>query len=248
MKHLQFIARFVMIEQGSGYADLSDRKIEEFINDYKQKDGIGNDSFENEPVAISTLKNLKTFYEIFKDDPMLDGNSAIKELSIEYFIISTYMLVRHLRQYYVLDDSTKTIIREFVYYFHERWKTYDESTDNDLLTFSNRRQQGENDIEVRDRILRQVFFEYLKENEIELIEKDEKRAFSELERIIIYRTGKGLCQECLREGKPEKEARVGWSNYQADHVLPHSKGGQTILENGELLCSYHNQSKGATVQ
>jgi 5-methylcytosine-specific restriction endonuclease McrA len=248
MKHLQFMARFVMIEQGSGYADLSDRKIEEFINDYKQKDGIGNDSFENEPVAISTLKNLKTFYEIFKDDPMLDGNSAIKELSIEYFIISTYMLVRHLRQYYVLDDSTKTIIREFVYYFHERWKTYDESTDNDLLTFSNRRQQGENDIEVRDRILRQVFFEYLKENEIELIEKDEKRAFSELERIIIYRTGKGLCQECLREGKPEKEARVGWSNYQADHVLPHSKGGQTILENGELLCSYHNQSKGATVQ
>lgn len=248
MKHLQFMARFVMIEQGSGYADLSDRKIEEFINNYKQKDGIGNDSFENEPVAICTLKNLKTFYEIFKDDPMLDGNSAIKELSIEYFIISIYMLVRHLRQYYVLDDSTKNTIREFVYYFHERWKTYDESTDNDLLTFSNRRQQGENDIEVRDRILRQVFFEYLKENAIELIEKDEKRAFSELERIIIYRNGKGLCQACLREGKPEKEARVGWSNYQADHVLPHSKGGQTILENGELLCSYHNQSKGAKAQ
>ncbi len=248
MKHLQFMARFVMIEQGSGYADLSDRKIEEFINNYKQKDGIGNDAFENEPVAISTLKNLKTFYEIFKDDPMLDGGSAIKELSIEYFIISTYMLVRHLRQYYVLDDSTKNTIRDFVYYFHERWKTYDESTDNDLLTFSNRRQQGENDIEVRDRILRQVFFEYTKEKGIELIEKDEKRAFSELERIIIYRNGKGLCQECLREGKPEKEARVGWSNYQADHVLPHSKGGQTILENGELLCSYHNQAKGAKVQ
>jgi len=247
MKHLQFMARFVMIEQGLGYADLSDRKIEDFINKYKQKDGIGNNSFENEPVAISTLKNLKTFYEIFKDDPMLDGNSAIKELSIEYFIISIYMLVRHLRQYYVLDDSTKNTIREFVYYFHERWKSYDESTDNDLLTFSNRRQQGENDIEVRDRILRQVFFEYLKEKGIELIEKDEKRAFSELERIIIYRKGKGLCQECLREGKPEKEARVSWSNYQADHVLPHSKGGQTILENGELLCSYHNQSKGAKV-
>jgi hypothetical protein len=31
---------------------------------------------------------------------------------------------------------------------------------------------------------------------------------------------------------------------QADHVLPHSKGGKTIIENGELLCSYHNLSKG----
>jgi hypothetical protein len=56
--------------------------------------------------------------------------------------------------------------------------------------------------------MRQIFFEYLKKNGIEIIEKDEQRAFTELERIIIYRKGKGMCQECLREGKPEKEARV----------------------------------------
>lgn len=99
-------------------------------------------------------------------------------------------------------------------------------------------------MEERDRIMRQIFFEYLKKNDIEINEKDEKRAFSELERILIYRKGKGLCQQCLREGKPEKEAKVSWSDYQADHVLPHSKGGKTIIENGELLCSYHNQSKG----
>jgi 5-methylcytosine-specific restriction endonuclease McrA len=95
--------------------------------------------------------------------------------------------------------------------------------------------------------MRQIFFEYLRDNNFDLKEKDENRAFSELQRIIIYRKGKGLCQECLREGKPEKEARVSWSNYQADHVFPHAKGGQTILENGELLCAHHNQSKGAKV-
>lgn len=33
MKHLQFMARFLMVEHGNGYADLSDRKIEDFIND-----------------------------------------------------------------------------------------------------------------------------------------------------------------------------------------------------------------------
>ena len=42
MKHLQFMARFIMVERGDGYADLSDRKIEEFINSAKQEDGIGN--------------------------------------------------------------------------------------------------------------------------------------------------------------------------------------------------------------
>ena len=247
MKHLQFMARFLMIEQGGGYADLSDRKIQEFINNAKEKDGIGNLTFENTPEANATLQTVKLFYEIFKDDPMLDSQNGIKELSVEYFIISIYLLIRHLRLYYVIDDEIKKTIREFIYDFHTRWKTYDESSDTDLLSFSNRRQQGENDIESRDIILRQIFFAYLKKHNISLIEKDEKRAFTEIERIIIYRKGKGFCQQCLRDGKPENEAKVSWSNYQADHVLPHAKGGRTILDNGELLCSYHNQSKGTKI-
>lgn len=247
MKHLQFMARFLMIEQGGGYADLSDRKIQEFINNAKEEDGIGNLTFENTPEANAALQTVKLFYEIFKDDPMLDSQNGIKELSVEYFIISIYLLIRHLRLYYVIDEEIKKTIREFIYDFHTRWKTYDESSDTDLLSFSNRRQQGENDIESRDIILRQIFFAYLKKQNIEILEKDEKRAFTELERIIIYRKGKGFCQQCLRDGKPENEAKVSWSNYQADHVLPHAKGGRTILDNGELLCSYHNQSKGAKI-
>jgi hypothetical protein len=245
MKHLQFMARFVLIELGNGYADLSDRKIEEFINSAKTDKGIGDYSYEKTPAAQEVLKNLRTFYDIFKDDPILDENNGIKELSVEYFIISSYSLVRHLRRHYVFDDTMKATLRDFIYSFFQRWKTYDESVDNDLLSFSNHRQQGENDLEIRDRIMRQIFFQYLKDNGLEIIEKDENRAFSELARIIIYRRDKGFCQQCLREGKPENEAKVSWSKYQADHVLPHSKGGKTDIENGELLCAYHNQSKGA---
>lgn len=247
MKHLQFMARFVMIEMGDGYADLSDKKIEAFINNAKKEDGIGDYSYENEHAAKEVLKILRTFYDIFKDDPILDEHNGIKELSVEYFIISTYLLIRHVHKYYVVDDALKTTIRNFVYHVHKRWKTYDESTDTDMLSFSNHRQQGENDLEIRDRIMRQLFFEYLKENSIEIKEKDKNRAFSELQRIIIYRRHKGLCQQCLREGKSENEAKVSWSQYQADHVIPHAKGGQTVVENGELLCAYHNKSKGAKV-
>jgi 5-methylcytosine-specific restriction endonuclease McrA len=247
MKHLQLMARFMLIERNNGYADLSDRKIEEFINDSKQDDGIDNLTYEKNSDAVSTLKTLNIFYSIFKEDPMLDTTSGIKELSVEYFIISIYVLIRHLHKHYVIDDATKKIIREFFYVFHTRWKTYDESTDTDLLAFSNRRQQGEKDLEARDIVLRHVFFEHLKDNDHEIIEKDGKRAFTELERIIIYRKGKGFCQQCLREQKFESEAKVSWSDYQADHVIPHAKGGKTTLDNGELLCSYHNQSKGASI-
>lgn len=247
MKHLQFMARFLLIEKANGYTDLSDKKITEFINEYKTQDGIGNYSFENEKTGIKVKTNLNTFYSIFKDDSILDENNGIKEFSTEYFIISIYMLVRHLRMHYALDDSIKENVKDFVYDFYKRWKTYDEGTDNDLLTFSNRRQQGETDLEVRDMILRQIFFKYVSDNNIDLKEKDTNRAFSELQRILIYREGKGLCQQCLREGVPEKEARVSWSKYQADHVLPHSKGGETIISNGELLCATHNLSKGNRV-
>lgn len=244
MKHLQFMARFLLIENANGYTDLSDKKIAEFIDNEKINEGIGNYSFENKPIAQNVIKNLKLFYKIFENDPMFDENNGIKEFSVEYFIISIYMLVRHIRENYVINEEVQTIIREFVYSFHQRWKTYDETADTDLLTFTNRRQQGEHDLETRDIILRQIFFQYLKNNNFELIEIDNNRAFSELERIIIYRKGKGFCQQCLREGKPENESKVSWSNYQADHVLPHSKGGKTIIENGELLCTYHNLSKG----
>ena len=247
MKHLQFMARFLLIEKANGYTDLSDKKITEFVNENKTQDGIGNYSFENEKTGIKVKTNLNTFYSIFKDDSILDENNGIKEFSIEYFIISIYMLVRHLRMHYALDDSIKVHIKNFVYAFYKRWKTYDEGTDTDLLTFSNRRQQGETDLEVRDMILRQIFFKYVSDNNIDLKEKDTNRAFSELQRILIYREGKGLCQQCLREDVPEKEARVSWSKYQADHVLPHSKGGETIISNGELLCATHNLSKGNRV-
>jgi hypothetical protein len=247
MKHLQFMARFTMIEKEGGYADLSDKKIEAFINDARTENGIGNYSFENSSEAIEVLKNLKTFYEVFKSDPILDEKNGIKELSVEYLIVSSYLLISHLRKYYVIDEKMKEAIRNFIYYFHNRWKTYDDATDSDMLSFSNRRQQGENDLQIRDIIMRQLFFEYLNTNNLEIKEKDEKRAFSELERIQIYRRDKGICQECKREGKPEKETQVSWSEYQADHVFPHSKGGKTTLANGELLCRYHNQSKGAKV-
>lgn len=250
MKHLQFMARFIMMEKSmmkkdGGYTDLHDRNVDDLINDYKREDGIGDYSFEKTPEAMATLKTLKFFYEIFKDDPMPDSQSGIKELSVEYFILSVYLLVRHLHTYYVLDESTKTIIREFVYDFHARWKQHDDSTDTDfdLLTFSDSRQHGPKELETRDIILRHLFFKYLLDKNKETISKDSERPFSELERIKLYRDGKGMCRECLTQGKPENEAKISWSNYQADHIIPYAKGGKTVLENAALLCRYHNQSK-----
>jgi 5-methylcytosine-specific restriction endonuclease McrA len=53
---------------------------------------------------------------------------------------------------------------------------------------------------------------------------------------------------CLEDGLPEEEAKIAWSDYEADHIVPHAKGGQTNLDNAQLLCSTHNKQKGADIR
>lgn len=50
----------------------------------------------------------------------------------------------------------------------------------------------------------------------------------------------------MQEEKNEKEATVGWNEYEADHIIPHTKGGPTAIFNGQVLCRYHNSRKGSS--
>jgi 5-methylcytosine-specific restriction endonuclease McrA len=187
---------------------------------------------------------LRLYHELFKTDPMLMNGGTIRELSREYFMLSFFGLLRHLRELYVINEEVKKQVRGFFDAFYARWR---ETTvdDRDMTQFSDSRQQSLNDQRERDLVIRQLFFEYLKQRNFDLIAKDTERAFNEAERIAIYRAGKALCVVCKAEGNPDTEAIVPWNEYEADHVIPHSKGGQTSLENAQLLCRYHNRTKGA---
>ena len=191
------------------------------------------------------LATLNAFYGVFRNDPSLEnGRGTIKELKIEYFIVSMYLLLRHLRKLYVFGIAEKDVFRAFLIDFHKRWRDRHEK-DNDILVFSDNRQHSSAEVATRDMILRQLFFEYVREKSHGMLTKDERRAFNESERISIYRRDEGLCQMCLQEGKAPVEARVPWRTYEADHVIPHSKGGATDIKNAQVLCAYHNSKKGA---
>jgi hypothetical protein len=245
MQHLAILTRFLLLEEANGPANIQDKDVMGYIDKYQDPDGIGDLSFETLSQAKGVLQNLNAFYEVFKDDTMLDdGNGAIKELCIEYFIISVYLLLRHLVTHYVWGKAEKKLFHDFVIAFHQRWKKKSED-DREVMPFSDSRQQTINEVEVRHRIIRQLFFEFAKEKSAKIIVKDTKRAFSEADRILIYRRDNGLCQVCVKEGTPEPDCRVPWSEYEADHVLPHSKGGQSEVPNGQLLCKTHNRKLGA---
>jgi len=245
MQHLALLSRLLILEESDGLADVRETDVMKFIDSHQVPDGIGNLAYEKQAQAKDTLHNTRVFYDVFATDPMLDGE-GLKELRVEYFIISIYLLLRHLRRYYVFDAAERELFRKFVIDFHERWRAL-RGEDSDILIFAESRQHNETDIRIRHQILRQLFFDYASEQGHDVLTKDERRVFNEAERIFVYRMDEGLCQVCLEEGKSEIEARVPWREYDADHVVPHAKGGPTDVTNAQVLCRYHNKQKGASV-
>lgn len=97
---------------------------------------------------------------------------------------------------------------------------------------------GEDRVKTRLRVMEENFIK--KYPDLELL--DPNREFNRFEKVVIYRRDKGICQwsGC---GK-----KVTWSEYEADHVYPWSKGGKTTVENGQVLCSTHNKKKSSSVK
>ncbi len=243
MQHLALLGRLLLVQIAGGPTDIRDSSLSELVDSTQTPDGIDDETYEDDVDAKEVLKTLKLFCEVFKDDPAVDDESGLKEFRIEYFIVSCVMLLDHLRKYYAVRPQHHSAIRQFFYSFYARWDEHKEE-DRDIILFSDSRQQDRSNLEIRDRVIRQLFFDHLKTNNVELKTLDSKRLFDEGERIRIYRRDEGRCQQCLKLGRTPEEATVSWSDYQADHILPWVKGGATVPWNGQVLCKLHNASKG----
>jgi hypothetical protein len=67
--------------------------------------------------------------------------------------------------------------------------------------------------------------------------KDQHRLFSPEQRRILWNTAdERVCDVC--------GCTLSWEDFHADHIKPHSSGGQTSLSNAALLCVEHNLKKG----
>ena len=62
------------------------------------------------------------------------------------------------------------------------------------------------------------------------------RIFNDSQRTKIYLRDEATCQLC--------GTFVTIGNYDCDHIIPYSLGGETTLENGQCTCKTCNRSKG----
>lgn len=64
-----------------------------------------------------------------------------------------------------------------------------------------------------------------------------RRAFNRIERTAIYVGANGKCAMCGAELGPD---------WEADHFIPFTQGGETDVANGQALCRACNRRKGST--
>lgn len=69
-----------------------------------------------------------------------------------------------------------------------------------------------------------------------------QRQFDKKTAMAVYEEQGHKCPRCQLEGR-EKE--YDFSEMEADHIEPWSKGGKTVKGNCQMLCKHHNGSKGA---
>lgn len=250
MQNLALLGRFLLLELANGPTGINDAAVATLISDTESIDGIGNNSYENKTAAKETLRTLKRLHEVFRNDHRLHNKYGVMAFSNEYFTISCFLLMRHVTRSYAYSSRVRHGFREFVYDFFQRTKEAKAGEGNPWL-FTENDQLNQGAIARRDQIIRQEFFAFLSEHHPEalkaMVAKDKRRNFKPCERITIYFRDKGLCQQCLADGKIDEDSQVKWNDFEADHVIPHSKGGPTEPWNGQVLCRTHNRQKGATV-
>lgn len=242
LQHLALVARFLLIEIADGPTRVTRKELTKLF-DCEHEGFTIRESEEDyrERSAVRRLKSmLDTLVAIYVGDPFQDDDGKIKFLSKEYFIISLYTLIRELEfGDYNFSAKHYDAVREFTHHWYKRL-TQENDDDQQILRFKEARQQNREAVNKRHYIIEDEFWK----TDPQVVETDSQRLFSRADRIQLFVEGDRVCPHCVDEGQSEEEARVSWSDWDADHVEPFAEGGNTELENARILCTRHNRARG----
>jgi hypothetical protein len=207
-----------------GVRDISPQPLYDFFDTHKQLDDTDN--------VAKTVKRILDYL----DNTFLDQTPEIDKNT---WVIDLFLLVLYLKNKFVMsgvEEKISKFLKEFWMKVMQAKRA--NSGQQNLLDFvlaSASATTGQSSIEKRHRIIMEEFFSA----NSDLVMLDPKREFDRFEKVAIFRKSNGICQSCGKE--------VSWEEYEADHIFPYSRGGETKIENGQVLCKSCNASKGARI-
>ena len=189
------------------------------------------------PVARKVKRVLNYLTKVLKSQP--------PEMDIKWGFVDLYLLVSQFDEQYVLAGREEDILSFYMSLEQERRSVEDPADllageagewDRDLFHYIDAFQRSggtKKNVQVRHEVYGRRALKEIGN----LVPKDPTRDFTHDERLILFRRANGRCQEC--------DTNITFDTMHADHIKPHSKGGRTILSNGQALCGPCNQQKAA---
>lgn len=219
----QVCAQMTLLEPASGPTDTKARALEKMYKDYVRFDKNG-----------QTARKIRRVLN-FLDNAFTEKTPELRKQNV----VSLYLLISELMEKYAMTGKEPTLREWFINFEQERREEQDKPEDQrdpDWVRYQEKTIQAvdsKDSIEFRHKALITSFLLYYPDLE----PLDAQRAFTEQQRMTIFRKYNGVCQNCKKE--------IKWEEFQADHIVPFTKGGKTTVANGQLLCTSCNIAKGA---
>ena len=219
-------AQLILLEINGEATDVRNSNLNNLYKDNKDFD-------ENSNVAKKIKKTISYLNKIFEEHT--------PELK-PYYVQSMYMLISKLLDKHVIDDLEKPIFNFFLefdqYRSIERDKT--ENRDPEITEFQDKvSHSGDSKSSLQWRL--DFFLTKFGQKFPDVSLKDDTRNFTHEQKLAIWRRDDQICQIKLKCNG----IRLSFSDMDADHIIPHVKGGKTLVSNGRTSCVACNRSKGA---
>lgn len=216
--HEQMAAQCVLLELTGNITDVKNSQLDRMYRSHKD--------FNPNGAEAKRIKRVMNYLARAFKEPT-------PELKSRSQFVSLYWLVSQLIDKYTM-SGCEPQLREFFIDFEKRRREKDDE-DVDFIRYSealSRTSDGRERIQYRHNMLLREWLLFMPDLPL----KDANRNFTEEQRIAIYRRDNGICQIC--------DSDVPFSEFEADHIVPHAKGGQTAVANGQTTHKMCNTTKG----
>jgi hypothetical protein len=225
LAHQLVAAQMILLELNDGPTDIRNKNLNNMYKDQKEFNA-------SSPEAKKVLRTLDYLNKIFKENT--------PELK-PYYAITLYLMISTLMDKYVIGNLEDNIFKFFLNFenYRQDEKNKSEEKDPEWMEFEDKVSHSSDSLSSLE--WRHDFFITkfgIKFPDITL--KDENRNFSYEQRRSIWRRDMTCKIKIKCDGK-----KLKFSDMDADHIIPHSKGGKTIVSNGRASCPECNRSRGA---
>ena len=216
----QIFMLFWTVNKEKRFCDIKSRNLDEFYHSQVGFDESSNDAGKFERICAK-------LYDELSGKPKVVG----------HHLIHLFLLVDALMDQYVPTSWSSHLVGS-LHEFAKRCKEAASASKNDESTeygkYHDRygrwtHTQSDNASTIQRR---HAFFSEEMLKLISPIKRDPKRSFTELERETVFFRDMELCQHCRMNGK---EHKTRWDECELHHIVPHSEGGETAIDNAALV-------------